>query len=113
MTDDPGGILNPGTIDAMTVDGAGIVELHVEQTADWDGSDHLLLLTQEKLYNYLAFVADGELERAHPGVGRNWRVVLDLRDEPDQRMAELFHRAGEEFHRLGGTVVTRLTPADR
>jgi hypothetical protein len=112
VTDEPTGILNPGTIDAIAVAEDGFVELHVEQTADWDGSDQLLLLTQEKLYNYLAFVADGELARAHPDAGRRWRVVLDLRAEPDQRTADLFHTAGDEFRRLGGTVVTRRMPTD-
>jgi hypothetical protein len=113
VTNEPTGILNPGTIDAIAVAEDGFVELHVEQTAEWDGSDQLLLLTQEKLYNYLAFVGDGELARAYPNAGRRWRVVLDLRAEPDQRTADLFRQAGDEFLRLGGTVVTRRMPADR
>jgi len=112
VADEPSGILNPGAIDAITVADDGTVELHVEQTAAWDGSEHLLLLTQEKLFNYLAFVADGELARRHPGM-RRWRVVVDVRDDPDQRTAELLRRAGEEFRRLGGTVVMRRMPADR
>ena len=110
---EPAGILNPAAIDKITVADDGAVELHVEQTAPWDGSDHLLLLTQEKLYNYLAYVADGDLARAHPHGVRKWRVVLDARDAPDQRTAELLRRAGEEFHRLGGTMLTRRMPADR
>ena len=113
MTEEPAGILNPGTIDHIAVAGDGFVELHVEQTAPWDGSDHLLLLTQEKLFNYLAYVADGELARAHPGSARGWRVVLDTVGEPDQRTAELLRRAGEEFRRLGGTFLTRRISADR
>jgi Family of unknown function (DUF6572) len=111
--DEPAGILNPGAIDAVTIAGDGVVELHVEQTVPWDGSDHLLLLTQEKLYNYLTFVADGELERSHPNIGQRWRVVVDLLDDPDQRTADLLRRAGEEFHRLGGAFLTRRRPADR
>ncbi len=138
--DDPRGILNPGTIDGISVGEDGVVELHVEQTAPWDGSDHLLLLTQEKLWNYLAYVADGDFAREYPeavsrasGSGRrfapasaecgsslalprramNWRVVVDLIDEPDQRTAELLQRVAEEFRRLGGTMLTRRMPADR
>ena len=64
--DDPKGILNPATIDAIAVGEDGVVELHVEQTAPWDGSDHLLLLTQEKFWNYLAYIADGDLAREYP-----------------------------------------------
>ena len=60
--------MNPGTIDGISVGEDGVVELHVEQTAPWDGSDHLLLLTQEKLWNYLAYVADGDLAREYPEV---------------------------------------------
>jgi hypothetical protein len=111
--DEPAGILNPSAIDDVRVAEDGFVELHVEQTASWDGSDHLLLLTQEKLYNYLAFVADGELARLHPEAARRWRVVVDVLDEPDGRTSDLLRRAGEEFRRLGGTIVTRRMPADR
>jgi len=113
VTDVPTGILNPGVIDKVTVASDGVVELHVEQTAPWDGSDHLLLLTQEKLYNYLAYVADGDLARAHPETAGTWRVVLDAWDEPDQRTAGLLRQAGEEFRRLGGTMLTRRMPAAR
>ena len=111
--ENPEGILNPGAIDDITVAEDGVVELHVEQTAPWDGSDHLLLLTQEKFWNYLAYVADGDLARAYPQAAKNWRIVFDERDEPDQRTAELLERATEEFRRLGGTLLTRRMPADR
>jgi len=103
--------LNPGAIDAITVGDDGVVELHVEQTAPWDGSDHLLLLTQEKLWNYLAYIADGELASEHRGA--TWRVTLHAREEPDRRTAELLRRADGEFRRLGGALVTRQMPADR
>jgi len=113
VTDPPTGILNPGTIDAITVGDDGVVELHIEQTAPWDGSDHLLLLTQEKLFNDLAYVADGELVKAQPRAVRNWRVVFEERDDPDQRTADLLRQVAEEFRRLGGTMLTRRMPADR
>jgi hypothetical protein len=64
-----------------------------------------LLLTQEKLWNYLAHIADGGIT--------DFRVVFELRDEPDQRTAELLRRADEQFRRLGGTMLTRRKPADR
>jgi len=112
LTTEPTGILNPGAIDAITVDEDGVVELVVQQTAPWDGSDHLLLLTQEKLWNYLAYVADGELARVYPNAAR-WRVAVLAREEPDRRTAELLRRADGECRRLGGALVTRLTPSDR
>jgi hypothetical protein len=111
--EEPKGILNPGAIDRISVGEDGVVELHVEQTAPWDGSDHLLLLTQEKFWNYLAYVADGDLATAHPRAVENWRVVFDAWDVPDQRTAELLRRVAEEVRRLGGTMLTRRMPADR
>jgi hypothetical protein len=132
---EPTGILNPGSIDSVIVGGDGVVELHIEQTAPWDGSDHLLLLTQEKFWNYLAYVADGDFALDYPQAAReapatsrsrrrqersdarsratNWRVVFDARDEPDQRTADLLRQVAEEFRRLGGTMLTRRMPADR
>jgi Family of unknown function (DUF6572) len=113
MTEEPTGILNPAAIDAITTGDDGIVELHIEQTAPWDGTDHLLLLTQEKLWNYLAYVADGDLVSAHPHAVRGWQVVFEEHEEPDRRTVELLQRAGEQFRRLGGALVTRRMPADR
>jgi hypothetical protein len=103
------GILNPGVIDEVTVDADGFVTLHVVQTCRWDASDHLLLLTQEKLYNYLAFVADGELARRHPDQPSRWRVAIDCSSEPDARTQQLLVRASAQFEALGGTLVTRVT----
>jgi hypothetical protein len=105
--------LNPGAIDEVTVEADGSLAVHLVQTWEWDGSDHLLLLLQEKLYNYLAFIADGELARRYPQAKRGFRVVVDMIGEPDQRTAELLRRAGEEFRQLGGTVLTRRRSADR
>ena len=77
----------------------------------WDASDHLLLLVQEKLFNYLTFVADGELARRHPAAARQWRVVVDCRSEPDARMRTLFTEAAAQFRSLGGSLDVRVTPA--
>ncbi|HEX2383585.1 MAG TPA: DUF6572 domain-containing protein [Acidimicrobiales bacterium] len=133
MTEEPTGILNPAAIDAITTGDDGIVELHIEQTAPWDGTDHLLLLTQEKLWNYLAYIADGKLAGEYPAAREapatsrtrrrqersdarsraTWRVVFETHEEPDRRTVELLQRAGEQFRRLGGALVTRRMPADR
>ena len=93
----PRGILDPGAIDAIETLADGVLELHIEQSTEWDGSDHLLLLTQEKLYNYLAYIADNGLER--------WRVVVACTSTPDARTRELFRRAEGEMRKLGGELV--------
>jgi len=108
---EPAGILNPGAIDDVRVGDDGVVEVVAVQTAPWDGSDHLLLLTQEKLFNYLTYVADGDLARAHPRA-RRWRIVVELRGEPDPRTAKLLERAAGQFRMLGGDLVTRVVAVE-
>ena len=97
--DSPSGILDPGTLDAIETAADGVLELHIAQTAEWDGSDHLLLLTQEKLYNYLAYAADNALT--------SFRVVLDCTSAPDERTRGLLRNAGSELRKLGGDLVVR------
>ena len=106
---EPEGILNPGAIDEITVDGE-FVTLHMAQTCPWDGTDQLLLLLQEKLYNYLAFVADGELARSHPRHASRWRVHVDCWSEPDARTRTLLQQASGQFATLGGTLAVLVTP---
>lgn len=109
MTDRPAGILDPGAIDEITVDRERVL-LHAVQTCEWDGSDHLLLLLQEKLFNYLAYVADGELARCYPGQHSRWGVTIDCSSEPDTRTRTLLQEAARQFTSLGGTFDVRVTP---
>ena len=113
MTDAPTGILDPGAIDGVTVDARGRLTLHIVQTCEWDGTDHLLLLVQEKIFTYLAYVADGELARNHPGQHSRWGVARDCVSTPDARTRELLQEAERQFKALGGGFEIRLPPADR
>jgi hypothetical protein len=101
------GILNPGAIDEITADDDGFVTLHVVQTCEWDGSDQLLLLLQEKLFNYLAYIADGELARWHPDQQSRWRVAIDCVSDPDARTHTLLRQAAGQFTTLGGSLEVR------
>jgi hypothetical protein len=106
--------VNPGAIDEVTAEDDGLLTVHLVQSWEWDGSDHLLLLLQEKLFNYLAFIADGELARMHPGQASRWRVAVDCQSEPDARTQELLRTAADQFTTLGGSlVVRRPTPGTR
>jgi len=109
VTDAPNGILDPSAIDEVTLDD-GRVTLHIEQTCEWDGSDHLLLLLQEKIFNYLAYVADGELARTYPNQQSRWQVALDCSSAPDARTLELLRTAERQFTALGGSLEIRLPP---
>ncbi len=113
MTDAPTGILNPGVIDDVTADDRGAITLHVHQTCEWDGSEQLLLLLQEKLFNYMAFVADGELARIAPGQRPRWGVSIDCTSEPDARTVELVRAAAAQFESLGGRLDVRRPPGER
>ena len=113
MTETPTGILDPGAIDAVTVEADGRLTLHIVQTCAWDGSDHLLLLVQEKLFNYLSYVADGELARTYPSQRSRWGVALDCSSEPDTRTLDLLREAEHQFTALGGTFEIRRPPDDR
>jgi hypothetical protein len=104
--------VNPGAIDDVTVDSDGVITVHLIQTSDWDGSDHQLLLLQEKLFNYLAYVADGELARMHSGQPSRWRVALDCSSEPDVRTQELLRAAADQFTMLGGSLEVRRPTAE-
>ena len=105
--------MNPGAIDDVTTDEDGVLTVRLVQTWEWDGSDHLLLLLQEKLYNYLSFVADGDLARAYPGQVR-WRVAVECQSEPDPRSHDLLRAAADQCTRLGGSLVLRPPkPGDR
>ena len=110
---EPEGILNPGAIDSVTTHADGRTTLHVAQTCEWDGSDQLLLLVQEKLFNYLTFVADGELARRDPEAARHWRVQIDCWSEPDARMRTLFDEAAAQFRSLGGSFDVTVRPPPR
>lgn len=112
MSDEPSGILDPGAIDDVTVDADGRLTLHVIQTCEWDRSDHLLLLLQEKLFNYLSYVADGELARTHPGQASRWWVALDCSSAPDARTLALLRDAERQFTALGGGFEIRLPRGD-
>jgi hypothetical protein len=106
--------VNPGAIDEVTLDEDGFVTVHLTQVSNWDGSDHQLLLLQEKLFNYLAFVADGELARMQSGQPSRWQVSVDCRSEPDARTHELLRTAAGQFAKLGGRLVIRPpSPEDR
>ena len=109
---EPRGVLDPGAIDEVTVADDGAVTLHILQTCEWDGTDHLLLLLQEKLFNYLAFVADGELARGGSGQPHRWQVALDCTSEPDDRTRTLLREAAGQFERLGGRLEIRRPPVE-
>ena len=108
MTNESRGILDPGAIDDVTVEAGGRLTLHLVQTCEWDRTDHLLLLLQEKLFNYLAYVADGELARTHPGQRSRWGVAIDCASAPDARTLALLREAERQFEELGGSFEIRL-----
>lgn len=103
------GIENPTVIDVVALGPEGDrVDVVMAQACEWDGSDRLILLLQEKWKNYLAFAADGQLVRAYPETdGLPWRLVLSCQSEPDDRTLEFVRMADAATRAEGGTFEIR------
>lgn len=107
--DEMHGIENPAVVDAVSVSSArDRVDVVMAQACEWDGSDRLLVLLQEKWKNYVAFAADGQLVQTYPEVaGLPWRLVLSCQSEPDDRTLEFVRRADEATRSEGGRFEIR------
>ena len=88
----------PGVIDLIGLEGAGDVVLTVSDHLEWDaGGEHLLML-QEKLNRYLAFIESRELIEQYPAaVGRPVRIDVCCKYAPTND--------GEQFLRSARTTI--------
>ena len=104
MTDEKFGIENPDKIDVVSLaTGGDYIVLGIAQTADWDGSDRLLLALQAKWKSYLAFAVDGQLRRMYPEYAHlPWKILLSCQTEPDDRTKEFVRRADSTTRSEGG-----------
>jgi hypothetical protein len=65
------GVENPSKVDAVVLpaDG-GRIALVIAQSCEWDGSDRLFSLLQQKIHNHVGFATYGQLAKAFPDVAR-------------------------------------------
>jgi hypothetical protein len=106
----PSGIEAPTKIDFVAVPAdESSIDLHIAQNVEWDGSDRVLMLLQEKIHNYVGYAADGQLAAAYPEhAGLPWRIVIDCQTPPDQRTAEMLDALVDPIANYGGTLIRRM-----
>lgn len=86
---------DPEVIDFVgtTLDQRAVV-LTVSDHLDWASSDEHLLVLQEKINRYLAFIESAELVEQYPdAAGRAVRIEVVLRCEPSREGAAFLRRA--------------------
>ena len=77
----------------------------------WDGSDQRLYELQEKLNAYLSFALDGEMLAQLPQLaGKNIRISLDCREEPDSRTAEFIDLVRKQIGFQGIQFTVSVVP---
>lgn len=99
----PMSIEDQNTIDAIGVDQDGVVVLTISDHLEWD-SEHLLLL-QEKMNRYLAFLESGEVSQAYPdSQGREFKInvvckyeLIPAAKEFMSQCAKIINQAGFGF----------------
>ena len=104
-------------VDSRTIDFIGIDEnsgdcvLTVSDHLEWDGEEHLIVL-QDKLNSYLAFMESGELEAEYPdSEGRQIRIDVVVRHQPDEKGLKFFESAGAAIKDAGFSLRwSLLTP---
>lgn len=89
-------------IDFMSTDPvSGSVTLTATDHLEWGSREHLLLI-QEKLNSYLAFVESGEILESYPAAeGRLIRIFVICQFEPDEEGARFLSLCGEVIKNAG------------
>jgi len=105
----PSGIEAPEKIDfvALPPDESSI-DLHIAQNVEWDGSDRVLTLLQQKIPNYVGFAVDGQLAAAYAEYAElPWRIVVDCQTTPDPRTAQMLDAMVDPVAKYGGELVRK------
>lgn len=103
------GIDQTNVVDAIGVDKEnGVLVLTIADHLPWsDTSEHLLLL-QEKLNTYLAFLEGGEIYQVYPDAkGRNVVIELLFKYPPNEHSLEFLAKAGFAIQQAGFELIHR------
>lgn len=88
-------------VDIISIDPKGRVVLSVADHLPWDDPEHILIL-QEKLNKYLAFIDSGELIDKYPDAkGRNTMIEIHFKFPPDGTAMHFIHHFKEFIEDLG------------
>ena len=107
----------------MTVDNQRVIDLiHIDTETDevvltiadhlpWDEAHEHLLILQEKLNTYLAFLESGEINESYPAaMGRQVRIALVHREALDACATGFLNRAKAVIEDAGFTLTWRHQP---
>lgn len=93
---------NPGVIDAIGIARDAVVELTLSDHLEWDEANEHLLLLQEKLNTYLAFVEGGELLEAYPKAAhRAIRIAVVFKHAPTPSASGFLEQARTAIREAG------------
>ena len=101
---------NPAVIDIVGIDArSGEVVLTISDHLEWDEPNEHVLVLQEKLNRYLAFVESGELSVRYAGAhGRRVRIDVCCQHAPSP-LGEQFLRAATSIVEQAGLSLTWRT----
>src|SRR5262249_18572450 len=93
---------NHNVIDAVGIDKVtGEVVLTIADHFDWDEDQHLLVL-QEKINRYLAFIESGEILTEYPkAIGKPIRIDICCKYSPSEMGEAFLTRAQEVINKAG------------
>jgi hypothetical protein len=99
----------PQTVDAVGVEKAtGEAVLTISDHREWHDAEHLLLL-QNKLNTYLAFIESGEIFESYPAArDRSIRIDVVCKFQPDKIGAEFLSKAESVVRRAGFALTWRV-----
>ena len=104
----------PGVIDLIGVKGSGEVVLTVSDHLEWDERGEHLLMLQEKLNRYLAFIESSELIEQYPdAVGRPVRIDVCCKYAPTNDGEQSFDQHARQSGRRGSLFRGWCSPSNR
>jgi len=87
---------------------SGEVVLTVTDHLEWGESQHLVML-QDKLNSYLAFIESGEILECYPNAkGSKLRIEVVCKFPPDEEGRNFLGRAGEVVNKAGFAFAYRV-----
>ncbi|MFB2647968.1 DUF6572 domain-containing protein [Shewanella mangrovisoli] len=88
------------SIDAIGIDNEGVVVLTISDHLEWD--DKHLLLLQEKINIYLAFLESGEVFESYPDSrGREFKINIMCKYEPTALATRFLSQCTDIINQVG------------
>ena len=88
------------SIDAIGIDNEGVVVLTISDHLEWD--DKHLLLLQEKINIYLAFLESGEVFESYPDSrGREFKINIMCKYEPTVLATRFLSQCTDIINQVG------------